>query len=626
MAWHHPLWPIAALAVFWLWCLLAAWRPHAWLFVIPACLPFLNFSPWTGWLIFDELDLLLLGALTGGYSNLLSSSTSRAEHGVRMPVVYWVLTILLACTSLVALYRGIADAGGYSFNWFAGYTDPMNSVRVFKSLGFALLFVPLMQHTLVHSRGLADRHLAGGILTGLTVVTLAVLWERAAFPGLLDFSKHYRTVALFWEMHVGGGAIDAYLALTTPFIVWALVCARRPVVWTGAAVLALLVAYACLTTFSRGVYFAIVGSLMLLGILVWAQKSDFSALRFLGQVLQQYGFGGWRPKAAFVLVLALVAEVVVVLGGGSFMTERLASTDSDFARRLKHWQHGLELLNGPADWFLGKGFGRFPASYAAHVPLGELSGSIKLRQEFGQGGSANGFVTVNGPAFRPDLGRLFALTQRVSEIAEGPHRVNFQVRVHKETDVYVELCERHLLYDGNCQAGFVRVLPEKATWQTSTLALKGWVSAKADWHVPRLHMLSLSIANVGGAADFDDIRLVGPQQHDLLENGQFSQGLAHWFPAAQFYFVPWHIDSFFLEVLIERGMVTLLLLAALTASALWHLVLGDARLLPLSPYLAASLSAAMLLGLFSSFMDVPRVAFLYYVLTHYSLATGRNLN
>ena len=55
---------------------------------------------------------------------------------------------------------------------------------------------------------------------------LLVLGERAAYPGLLDFSQPYRTTAAFWEMHVGGGAIDAYLALATPFAVWALISAR----------------------------------------------------------------------------------------------------------------------------------------------------------------------------------------------------------------------------------------------------------------------------------------------------------------------------------------------------------------------------------------------------------------
>ena len=63
LAWHHPIAPLLVLAAFWLWCLLVLWRPSIWLVVVPACVPVLNFSPWTGWIVFDEFDILLAGAL-----------------------------------------------------------------------------------------------------------------------------------------------------------------------------------------------------------------------------------------------------------------------------------------------------------------------------------------------------------------------------------------------------------------------------------------------------------------------------------------------------------------------------------------------------------------------------------
>lgn len=619
LAWHHPLWPMAALAVFWLWCVAAAWLPGIWLFVVPACLPFLNFSPWTGWLVFEEFDILLLGALAAGYGRLASSSVPGA--GAKIPRALLALLTLLGSAGLLALCRGFADAGGFIFDWYAGYTDALNSVRVFKSLGFALLFAPLIQRELDHARPLADRRLATGMLAGLTVVALAVLWERAAFPGVLDFSTHYRTVALFWEMHVGGAAIDAYLVLATPFVVWALLAARRPAVWAAAATLTLLTAYACLTTFSRGVYLAVAGSLVLLGLLLWAQKSDFTTHEFFARGWRLHRPEGWRAKAGLLLMLALASEVAAVLGGGSFMTERLASTDRDVGSRVEHWQHGLDLLDGPADWLLGKGLGRMPANYAGHVPRGEFSGDVKAGEEQVPGGPVNGFVTVRGPNTLKILGAQYALTQRVGMGFGGQHRVSLDVRVQKKTDVYLELCERHLLYDGSCQTAFVRVLPGKTAWQALTLPLGGPALAGGAWYAPRLGMFSVSIGNAGGVADFDNIRLIGPHREALLENGEFSKGLAHWFPAAQSYFLPWHIDNLFLEVLVERGLAGLLLLAALMAYGLWHLVIGRARLLPLSPYLGASLCAALLVGLVSSFMDAPRVAFLFYLLTLYSLQT-----
>ncbi|NDP38257.1 MAG: hypothetical protein GZ093_05830 [Rhodoferax sp.] len=626
LAWHHPLWPMSVLAAFSIWCLIAAWRPGLWLFVLPALLPLLNFSSWTGWLVFEEFDILLLGALAGAYGRLVWSV--RTGSASEMPLASWrtmAVLGLFGITGLLALWRGFIDAGGFSFNWFAGYTDALNSLRVFKSLGFALLFVPLLQRELKHSGQLAGQRLAGGMVVGLTVVTLAVLWERAAFPSLLDFSTPYRTVALFWEMHVGGAAIDGYLALATPFVVWALFAAQRPLLWIAAAALALLTAYACLTTFSRGVYLAVAAPLLLLGWLLWAQKTDFNARAFFGPAWRRYRPEGWRARASAVLMLALVAEVAAVLGGGSFMMDRLASADRDFGSRVEHWRRGLDLLDGPTDWLLGKGLGRLPANYAVHGPQGEFSGEVTLREEQEPSEAANVFVTVRGPPTLKRLGGQYALTQCVVNVSKAVHRVSLDVRVQHTADVYLELCERHLLYDGRCQVVLIRVLPGKNEWQNMVLPLHGPTFAGGRWHAPRLSMLSLSVVNAGGAADFDNVSLMGGYPAQPLDNGDFAGGMAHWFPLAQSYFVPWHIDNLFLELLIERGLVGLLLSAALVAYALWHLVFGRARASAQAPYLAASLSGALLVGLVSSLMDVPRVAFLLFLLLSFSLQAAQEL-
>ena len=258
------------------------------------------------------------------------------------------------------------------------------------------------------------------MLAGLAVVALAVVWERVAYTGLWDFSSPYRTTALFWEMHVGGAAIDAYLALATPFVAWALWTSRTPLRWGAAAALALLTGYACLTTFSRGVYLAVAVSLALLGLLLARQRIDgnvrASALRALwvavlllgtaaglALAFDAWGFAGaglvllglglallvltrrmpplhWRSAASLALAFALALEVVAVLGLGSYMRERFAASSRDRGSRLAHWQAGLGLLDGPADWLLGIGLGRLPAVYAHGVPGQEFPGDAQFMQ------------------------------------------------------------------------------------------------------------------------------------------------------------------------------------------------------------------------------------------------------
>ena len=616
LAVHHPVSPVLALVLLCLSGCLVAWQPRLWLWLVPACLPWLNFSPWTGWLMFEEFDILLLGCLAGGYARLAWDKPADPKSP-NHDTGHW-LVLLVLVSGVVSLWRGLADAGGLSFDWFANYSDALNSWRVFKSLGFATLFVPLLRRELSQSTRLATTTLATGVVSGLALVVLATLWERAAFPGLLDFSNPYRTVALFWEMHVGGAAIDTYLAMTAPFVVWALYVARQPALWASLALLAFWGGYICLTTFARGVYLAVLAPLVLLAFLLWLQTQVRHGRSAWHVLRQQMGIPGWRIKASMVLLLALVLEVVGVLEGGSFMSERLASAGQDLSSRMEHWKSGVGLLKHPTDWMLGKGLGRLPANYAAQVPFKEFPGDARHQQHTQGGQAMQQFVTLYGPKTQEELGGVFELTQRVALTEPDHYRVRLTVRVRQTTRMELFLCERHLLYDRACQAAFLLIQPAEGgdpfAWQPITVALQGPPMGSGRWFAPRLTMFSISVVDAGAQADVDNIVLTGQTPHNLLTNGDFSDDLARWFPAAQSYFVPWHLDNLVLELLVERGGIGLLACLLLIGYALWQLVLGRARLQPIAPYLAASLVAVLVVGLVSSVMDVPRVAFLFFLL------------
>lgn len=626
LAWHHPVWPLAVLAGFCLWFVIAAWRPGSWLFVVPAGLPFLNLSPWTGWLIFEEFDLLLLGAAAGAFCRRAWDS----GHGVadapggtgsrpRRSTLATSLLVLLGGFGTLALYRGFADAGGFSFSWFQGYEDALNSLRIFKSLLWALLLLPLLLQEMQSSSQSAGRRLASGMVTGLAGVTLVVLWERIAYPGVLDFSSHYRTTALFWEMHVGGAALDGYLVMATPFVVWALRTARNPRQWAAAAVLALLTGYACLTTFSRGVYLAVAGPLVILGVLLWRQKNGGASTDVHAGSGLQWKRAGWRTKAGLALTVALAGEVLLVLGAGSFMMERVASSERDLGSRVTHWRHGLHLLKSPSEWLFGKGLGRLPADYAQSVPQGEFPGHVRMLQERTAQTAPNRAVTVSGPQTLRALGGSYGLTQRVGAVPGAMYHVSLDVRVEEATELFMEVCERHLLYEVACQCSTLHIPPAGTGWQRLHVPLRGASLTAGAWYAPRSAMFSLSVVNPGGVADLDNVSLIVAGRGELLANGDFSQGLAHWLPVSRYYFLPWHIDNLFLEWLIERGVVGLLLNVALMMSALRQLVLSPVRGSAISPYLTASLSAVLMVGLVSSIMDMPRVAFLLYFLSLYAL-------
>ncbi len=242
----------------------------------------------------------------------------------------------------------------------------------------------------------------------------------------------------------------------------------------------------------------------------------------------------------------------------------------------------------------------------------------------GDASAGRRYVSIAGPAGDPDLGGLFGLTQRVRLVPGAAYRVAMDVRSRDDAIVYVRICERHLIYDGDCQGGALRIRPSDAGWQRVVMPLRGDLMTGGTPMAPRFGVFSLSVVTPDVASDFSNVRLIGPQNSDVLANGDFTQGLARWLPVAQTYFLPWHIDNLFLEVLIERGLAGLLLFLALVVYAFRQLIAANAQGMRIAPYLAASISGALLVGLTGSLMDVPRVAFLLFLVTFFSICLKRD--
>ncbi|OOG51175.1 hypothetical protein [Polaromonas sp. C04] len=781
LALHYPLAPAVMTAL-----VLAGWGaffawPQLWLLLVPALLPLIGLAPWTGWITFEELDILILAVAAGGYARLAwpASANKAVDGGARdaaagmagVSVLAWLLALLFALSTLVAVGRGFADAGGFSFGWFQGYLEPMNSVRLGKSILLALLVLPLWQSAVREQPERTQRLLAWGLMLGLAGASLATVWERTAFTGLLNFSSDYRTTGLFWEMHVGGAALDGFLALTVPFALRELMLARTPTRWGLAAAVLALGAYACLTTFSRGVYLAVPIGLtvflglharqikllapapgsgamptsqsdngMHLGTTLWLmvgfgvgaawmfQTSGYRGMAALlgtvalmlplAQVLRRFkanqwlagmalglvlmllaGAIGWLlPKGAYVAwglaagltvvmlwlgrhatpaavmagpmafggflatvaagalvanhwgetaglrhaapallamltvsvvagvrrkplwpqalrwqattacTLALVAAVVGVMDGGAYMSDRFSTGEGDLNVRLAHWRLGRDMLRTPADWWLGKGMGRFPANYFLLGDPEQHPGDYRLKREDG-----STFLTLTGGLHVLGWGEMFRVSQRV-EPPGSSALVTARVRADKDVQLHFEVCEKHLLYNAGCILAEPSVKGMPGVWQDLRVPLKGGAVTRGDWYAPRLLAFSMAMATQGGVANLADLALTSADGRELLTNGDFSAGMAHWFFSSDRYHMPWHIKSLYMDVLFDQGLVGLALWSLLLAGALWRTSLGGARRQPLAPALAASLSGFAVVGLFDSLVDVPRVAWLFYLL------------
>lgn len=606
IALHHPLAPVLLTVVFAAWSLAVFLRPAIWPFALPALLPVAGFAPWTGWIGVEEFDVLVLGAATGAHARL---AIGAAGEGQAFRLTRICLG-LMALSWLLALLRGLLGAGSFRLEWFQAYEDPLNSLRVAKSFLFVLLLLSPLRQLLQSAPALLAGRLAAGVATGLGLVSLSIVCERTGYPGLFDFSTPYRATALFWEMHVGGAGLDAFLVLAVPFAACMVLRAPTALRWLLGALLAVIAGYACLTTFSRGVY---LGVAVALTALAWrlsiARRLPQGSVP-AGQATPDAPLAApepWRIWGGRGLLLVLVLEGVVVLGFGDFMSRRLAASERDLGGRLQHWREGLSLLHGPSDLLLGMGLGRFPADYSQNVPGREMPGRLRI---VGKGDTRH--LLISGS--RDDARRgTFELLQR-APTGGGVYAVAMDIRAPRAVGLSIGVCRRHLLRDAACvRTGFL--VPD---------ARGEWRHVAASFTTPHgvggasqrfgLGFLVLRLEGPGDLVEIDNLSLRDAAGNELLRNGNFSRGLAHWFFGVRHYYLPWHIDNLFLEALIDQGAIGLLLLLVVMATAFANLLRGPGREHVLAPYLLAALTGVATVGTFSSVLDMPRSAFLFFLL------------
>lgn len=586
MAGQHPLWPGGASIAVVLVTVLA-WRlPGAGVVALAAGLPVVDAGILTGPWRFSETDLLVLAVLAGTSVAAGRDAASRDAHRV-VPTGFLVLTGLIAVTGLLPL---------------AGLHPDVQAWQAWdgtKAFVWAALLLPAWQAVSNGSaRWWVSRWLRGCV-AGLALVCILALWELLLDSGLPLSTSGYRTVAAFWEMRLGGGAIDAYLALTMPMLVWLWLRERRVLHWWLLAMLGLAAFQVLMSTQSRAVLGAVVVALLLLGALAWR----------LPRLVH------WRAtqrRDAMIVLLVLVTQVAWSALSDGGMQRRLQQSSQDLMARIAHWQRGLSLLDTPAQRWLGLGAGQWSVRYGERAGRGEFPGRASWQPAM----DGKWQLRLSGPISDPALGAMYGVVQRIDSRSPGTHEVGLVVRSDRDAVLLLSVCERYLIYDRRCQWQRLPVAGGgvDGVFQTLHTGLKG-SPLDADGSLARWRprMFTMSVLTPGATVTIDTVSLRPPSGREALLNGDFRQGSARWVEAAQGGFQPWHMDNLYVQFWMERGLAGTFALTLLLCLALLACLRASGRQPALAPALLASLAALAALGMFISVSELPRLTLLLWL-------------
>jgi len=561
----------------------ALWRwPGVWLAVVPAVLPALDFTPWTGWTQIDEADLFVLVTLA---TLALRAPPRRADF--RLEGFAAMAVVLTSISYLVSGALGLTLPGpeGGSDNV---YLRPDNALRLAKGFFIALALLPFLRARM-RTHGDAIVWLGAGIATGLALVAAAVLVERALFTGIFDFTTDYRVVGTFSGMNIGGGYLGAYLAMTLPFLL-VFMLRPRPLLLLAMFGIAIGAGYSLVVTFARTAYAAALLSMLTAG-LGWA---------FAGRHRRM---GTIQALAFPALVLMLVGGIVIGAFGSGFMAERLGRVVPDFADREGNWTGGLALRDGGlATALFGMGYGTYPRIVLARKPDGRFPTNFVVARDGGYR-----FLSLHA-----GLPTYFG--QKVRVQPDQQYRLFVTLRsADGKGALSVVLCEKVLLYSANCRdTSFRPGIP--GTWEDfgapissaglDENATLGWLKRPVE--------LALLNPVPGSTIGIGHIRMLDPQGREILVNGDFSQGTERWYFTDDEHLI-WRIKNQYLMSWFEGGALGLACFILLAGTALAGAARAIGRGERMGAVIIGSLVAFLCSSAFDHLLAVPRLAALFYL-------------
>lgn len=571
--------------------LLRRW-PYAWLVLLPAVLPVLDLTPWSGRFFFDEFDFFLLATVA-----IVGWRRPVKKFSYRLSAKGFLILSLLTASTIAAMLVGAYPYPAISVNSFNNYYSAYNALRVGKGLLGLFLLFPLLKLELERNATKAHQLFTFGMTLGALVAGIAVVWERLAFTGLLDFQSGYRVVGMFSGMHTGGAYIEGYFVTALPFVVWWTLGQQRNLARLfGAAVFA-IGCYALMVTYARGGYIALLAGMTVLASAV--------ALRNAVQV------NSLHLKTGLIMLFALIGIGWPVLHS-SYMQERFSTTQRDAHIRTAHWEDAFNMMDDSLTTELfGMGLGRYPETYFWRNTEGVQPATYRLISQ-----ADNTYLALSA-------GDTLYFEQIVSVQPHQQYHVKFFANSRADNAVLtMPLCEKWMLYSADCIWRSINIGNTNGKWRQFDVDIDTKNFSERPWYAQRTVKLALFNAAKGTTINIDNVSMIANDGKNWVQNGDFEHGSDHWFFSTDNH-LPWHFKNLWLQVYFEQGATGFLLFVCLIAYALITIVkrFGDEDF-P-APVLAAALVGFLTVGVVDSLFDVPRMALLFYLLVAWVLLKKR---
>ena len=569
------------------------WRfPSLWLVAVPALLPVLDLAPWTGWFYLDEFDLLLL--VTFGIALWKSAPSDYSRTYPKMAIT---LVAMLALSYAISLSVGLFPLQPLDANAFSSYYSHYNALRVAKGFIWAIVLWLLLRRSIKDGHNVAAKFTLGTLL-GLTGLVMAVLWERAVFSGLANFTDDFRITGTFATMHTGGGHLEAYLAMALPFAAMWAIQGRGILPKVAGTLLFSLGVYAILVTFSRGGYLALAVSMIVLvaGIL----------LRIRSNV------SGRNVKAiTTILVLGAAMATAVPILEGSYIQNRFKRTGEDLNIRSAHWQNALKMMSsGWSTSLFGMGLGRYPETFYWNNLEGVRPASARYGTEKG-----NTYLLLSA-------GSPLNFEQIVNVTPGQTYVLSLDARSKSpQAALNVPVCAKSLLYSFHCVPLNIRLNSSANHWTTHRISFNSDNLGGGAWISRQPVKLTLNNVQEGTIVDVDNIKLTDRFGNNLIFNGDFSKGNANWYFSTDNH-LPWHIKNLWVAILFEQGWFGFVSFGFLLAYAIYKLAGRAVRGDPIATTSLSAISGFLVVGLFDSPFDAPRLTLFFLMIILSAIGTA----